>query len=112
MRILQRMAPFGLHFALVPTTRRRHRITETAPVKEALDELRAEMRKCPAGLREDRIDFAELVILGARVKTQRLRDEREACRDLAEMVPTGSGPEPDTAAAKEVKYLGLIANYE
>ncbi len=85
-------------------------------MNKALDELRAEMRENPTGLRDDRIDFAELVILGAQAKAQRLRRDgetaREARRHLAEMIRTGSGPEPDIAAAEEVKYLGLIANYE
>ncbi len=93
----------------MPTTRPRYTITETPPVHEALDELRSQ-------LREERIDFAELVILGARAKAQRLRRESAAAREarmrLAEMIRTGSGPEPDIAAAEEVKRLGLIANYE
>jgi hypothetical protein len=101
----------GATLCIVPTTRPRHTITETPPVHEALDELRVEL-----GEREDRIDFAELVILGARAKAQRLRGEsaaaREARRHLAEMIRSGSGPEPDLAAAEEVKHLGLIANYE
>jgi hypothetical protein len=93
----------------MPTTRPRYTITETPPVHKALDELRAE-------LREDPIDFAELVILGAQAKAQRLRHDSTAARAarmrLAEMVRTGSGPAPDLAAAEEVKHLGLIANHE
>jgi hypothetical protein len=85
-------------------------------VHKALDELRAQMREAPVWPREDRIDFAELVILGARAKAERLRGDSEASREarerLAEMIRTGSGPEPDIAAAEEVKHLGLIANYE
>jgi hypothetical protein len=100
----------------VPTTRPRHTITETPPVHEALDQLRAQMRESNPWPREERIDFAELVILGAQEKAQRLRSESEAAREarrhLAEMIRTGSGPEPDIAAAEEVKHLGLIANYE
>jgi hypothetical protein len=100
----------------VPTTRPRHTITETPPVNKALDELRAQMRENSPWLREDRIDFAELVILGAKAKAERLRRESEAAcaarERLAEMIRTGSGPEPDVAAAEEVKYLGLIANYD
>jgi hypothetical protein len=100
----------------VPTTRPRHTITETPPVHEALDELRAQMRENHAWPREERIDFAELVILGAQAKAQRLRCDGEAARAarerLAEMIRTGSGPELDIAAAEEVKHLGLIANYE
>jgi hypothetical protein len=101
---------------LVPTTRPRHTITETPPVQEALDELRAQMREGDARPREERIDFAELLILGAQAKVQRLRRDgaaaREAREHLAEMIRSGSGHEPDIAAAEEVKHLGLIANYE
>jgi hypothetical protein len=90
----------------MPTTRPRHTITETPPVREALDELRARMGG-------ERIDYAELVILGARAKARRLPDEareaREARRELAEWILTGSGPAMDIAAADEVKRLGLIA---
>jgi hypothetical protein len=60
----------------VPTTRPRHTITETPPVHEALDQLRAQMREAPVWPREDRIDFAELVILGAQAKAERLRVRR------------------------------------
>jgi hypothetical protein len=82
-------------------------ITETPPVREALDELRAK-------LKGERIDFAELVIMGARAKTRRLPDQareaREAREQLAEWILKGSGPKVDLAAAEEVKHLGLIAN--
>jgi hypothetical protein len=91
----------------MPTTRPRYTITETPPVHEALDELRAE-------LREDRIDFAELVILGARAKAQRLRNESAAAREarewLAREIREGTS-HVDVKAAEEVKRLGLIANY-
>jgi hypothetical protein len=94
----------------MPTTRPRHTITETPPVQEALDELRAKLGK------EETIDFAELVTLGARVKARRLDDgdaEARAARErLAEMIRTRSIPQIDVAAAEEVKYLGLIAKYE
>jgi hypothetical protein len=92
----------------VPTTRPRYTITETPPVHEALDELRSQ-------LREERIDFAELVILGAREKAQRLRGESAAAREarewLAREIREGTSP-VDVKAAEEVKRLGLIANYE
>ncbi len=54
----------------MPTSRRRHAVTETPPVQAALDELRAE-------LGEDRVELAELVILGASEKVARLRAERD-----------------------------------
>jgi hypothetical protein len=92
----------------MPTTRPRHTITETPPVQEALDELRAK-------LNGDRIDFAELVILGARAKAWRLPDDseqaRKARKELADMIRTRSVP-IDLRAAEEVKHLGLIANYD
>jgi hypothetical protein len=91
----------------VPTTRPRHTITETPPVHAALDELRAE-------LREERIDFAELVILGAQAKAQRLRNDsaeaRRAREWLAREIREGTSP-VDRRAADEVKHLKLIANY-
>lgn len=95
----------------MPTTRPRHTITETPSVQEALDELRAKLGE------GSRIDFAELVTLGARVKAQRIAAEDAAAdaalKDLAEMIRTGSFPfEVDVEAADEVKRLGLIANYD
>jgi hypothetical protein len=80
-------------------------------VQKALDELRS---KLGGGVR---IDFAELVTLGAQVKARRLSAEEAersaALKRLAEMVRTRSFPyELDVAAAEEVKHLGLIANYE
>ncbi len=92
----------------MPTTRPRHTITETPPVHEALDELRGE-------LGGGRIDFGELVILGARAKARALREEsaeaREAREWLVREVREGTSP-VDVQAADEVKYLGLIANYD
>jgi hypothetical protein len=95
----------------VPTTRPRHTITETPPVKEALDELRAKLGE------GERIDYAELVRLGARAKARQLPDDEQeaaaASARLAEMVRTGSFPfEIDVEAADEVKRLGLISNYD
>lgn len=95
----------------MPTTRPRHTITETPPVQEALDELRAKLGE------GERIDFAELVELGARVKARRLRADdaasQAARKRLADMIRTRSIPyKVDIAAADEVKHLGLIAKYE
>jgi len=96
---------------LVPTTRPRHTITETPPVHEALDELRAKLNGDP-------IDFAELVILGARAKARRLpaggdsEQARKARNELADWIRNGNPGMVDIAAAKEVKHLGLIANYD
>lgn len=66
---------------------------------EALEELRAK-------LNGDRIDMAELVILGARAKARRLpanaKSAREAASSLAEMIRSRSIP-IDVRAAEEVK---------
>jgi hypothetical protein len=80
-------------------------------VQEALDELRAK-------LNGERIDFGELVILGARAKARRLPDHgdsekaRRARREVADWIRNGTGPRVDIEAAEEVKHLGLIANYD
>jgi hypothetical protein len=81
----------------MPTNRRRHAITETAPVQAALDELRGE-------LQTDRIELGELVILGAKVKLQNLRatrgSELERRMKLAERVRQRRvGADPDAADA-------------
>jgi hypothetical protein len=81
------------------------------PVQEALDELRAKLGEC------ERIDFAELVTLGAKVKVRRMATEDAAAatarRGLAERIRTGSFRYAvDVEAADEVKRLGLIANYD
>ncbi len=95
----------------MPTTRPRHTITETPSIQEVLDELRAKLGE------GERIDFGELVVLGAQVKARRLRTDdataRAARKRLADMIRTRSFPyEMDVEAAEEVKRLGLIANYE
>ena len=93
----------------MPTSRPRHSITETPPVQEALDRLRAQMGA-------QKLDLAELVVLGAREKERQLQRDsdatREARRRLADAIRARTLPEPDIAAADEVKYLGLIANHE
>lgn len=91
--------------------RPRHTITETPPVQAALDELRAKLGD------GERVDFAELVELGARAKARRMRtedaDAQTALKRLADMVRTRSFPyELDVAAADEVKHLGLMPKYE
>jgi len=80
-------------------------------VQSALDKLRAKLGE------GRKIDFAELVTLGAEVKVRRLVDEDAAddaaLKDLAEMVRTGSFRfQVDVEAADEVKRLGLTANYD
>jgi hypothetical protein len=88
----------------MPTSLPRHTITETAPVREALDALRSR-------LGGGRVDYAELVVLGAQTKLRQLPDDaaqtREAARRLAEMVRRRSIP-VDVQAADQVKRLALI----
>ena len=90
----------------MPTTRPRHTITETPSVQAALDKLRAKLGE------GERIDFAELVRLGAEAKARRLVDEseeaRRARREMIDWISNGNGPKVDVDAADEVKHLGLI----
>jgi hypothetical protein len=87
----------------MPTKRRRHAITETPPVQAALDELREELGD------PGRIEFGELVILGANEKVARLRAARSDTtarrRELAERVRRQELP-VDRAAADEVRRAG------
>lgn len=86
----------------MPTTRRRHSLTETPPVAAAFDALRRELGR-------ERLDLAEIAVLGAEAKLERVRRERSdraALRSrLAERIRTGSVPgDPD--AADEVRRTG------
>jgi hypothetical protein len=94
----------------MPTMRPRHTITETPSVQAALDELRAKLGEA------ERIDFAELVTLGAQAKLRRLADRsgeaRRARREMIDWISNGNGPKVDLEAAQEVKRLGLIARYD
>jgi hypothetical protein len=67
----------------MPTKRRRHAITETPRVQAALDELRRE-------LGTEGVELGELVVLGAGVKLDAIRSERDGDaakrRRLAERV--------------------------
>lgn len=87
----------------MPTTKPRHTITETPEVKQALDEVRA---KLPEG---EKIDYSELLRLGAEVKARRLdaqsKADRLALDRLIEMVRTRSIP-VDLKAAEEVRRSG------
>jgi hypothetical protein len=84
-------------------------ITETEPVKTVLDEL----RQLQGG---EKVEFADLVIRGAKDKIRELKAESESARrageEIAEWIRTGEGPEVDVAAAEEAKHLGLVANYD
>lgn len=87
----------------VPTSRRRHTITETAPVENALNALRDET--------DQRVDLAELVVIGAEAKLAALRSARDAAvvgrRRVAQRVrnrDTGADP----AAADAVRREGWV----
>lgn len=86
----------------VPTKRRRHAITETPPVQEALDELRRELGDEP-------LRMSELVILGARQKLAWIRAERDDVqarrRRLADRIRAGEVL-VDVEAADEVRRTG------
>ena len=79
-------------------------------MQAALDELRSRLDAA------ERIDFAELVMLGAQVKARRLADRseeaRRARREMIDWILSGNGPKVDLDAADEVKHLGLIARYD
>jgi len=84
-------------------------ITETAPVKTVLDELR--------GLQGgEKVDLRDLVIRGAEDKIRQLKAESESARrareEIAEWIRSGNGPKIDLKAAEEVKHVGLEANYD
>jgi hypothetical protein len=78
-------------------------VTETPPVKEALDELRAE-------LGDDKVPMGEIVILGAREKVRELRAERdekgEGRKRLADRIRNRELRHVDIAAAEEVRRTG------
>jgi hypothetical protein len=84
-------------------------ITETEPVKAALDEL----RRLQGG---EKVEFADLVIRGAKDKVRELEAKgeslRRAAQDVADWIRTGEGPKVDIEATEEVKHLGLVANYD
>ena len=82
-------------------------VTETPPVKEALDELRAQ-------LGEERIELPELVIRGAKEKTRELQGRSRSVRDarirLARSIRQSGGVDPDEVRlADEAKQAGLNA---
>jgi hypothetical protein len=86
----------------MPTQHRRHAVTETPPVKAALDELRDQ-------LGDARIEFGELVILGAHQKVAQLRAERDDTasrrRQLATRIRRREVP-VDPVGAGEVRRAG------
>lgn len=88
----------------MPTRHPRHSVTETPPVREALDALRR---------RGERVRMGELVIRGAHERLRELdaesEDEAERAelrRQLVEQLHTGEGIDVD--AAYEVREHGWI----
>ncbi|HLN01129.1 MAG TPA: hypothetical protein VK335_17700 [Bryobacteraceae bacterium] len=86
----------------MPTRHPRHSITETPPVREALDALRR---------RGERVRLDDLVIRGARERLQEMENSREEearkaklRQDLVERLRTGEGLDVD--AAYEVREHG------
>jgi Arc/MetJ-type ribon-helix-helix transcriptional regulator len=88
----------------MPTSHPRHSVTETPPMREALDALR---------VRGERVRMGELVIRGARERLRELEAERddeaqraELRRQLVQQLHTGEGIDVD--AAYEVREHGWI----
>lgn len=86
----------------MPTRHRRHSITETPRVREALEPLRRQ------GLK---VDLGDLVVLGAEQRLRQMEAEqaeeerrRELRLELVEQLRTGEGL--DVAAAYEVRETG------
>ena len=86
----------------MPTRHRRHAITETPKVKAVLDPLREEVG-------QDRLDWGELVVLGAEEKMRQIQKSREHGESLrqseARRIREQLG-DADIAAADEVKRAG------
>lgn len=86
----------------MPTRHRRHSITETPPVREALDSLRR---------RGERVRLDDLVIRGARDRLREIEvghgaeiEKAQLRRELIEQLRTGDGL--DVVAAYEVSEHG------
>lgn len=88
----------------MPTKHPRHAITETPKLKAILDRLREETGSV-------RLDWGELVLLGAKRKLDQLQTKRaendQVLEETAEMIRRGGG-RGDVAAADDVKRRGLI----
>jgi hypothetical protein len=88
----------------VPTKHRRRAITETPPVRAALQRLQGELGR-------ERIDLGELVMLGADAKLTALRNDQEggaaARRRLADRIRSRSLG-VDVEAADEVRATGWV----
>lgn len=89
----------------MPTKHRRHAITETGPVAEALTALREE-------LGSDGFTLPELVVLGAQQRLYQVQIER-ATRSrglalIAEEIRSGALPAMDVSAADELRERGWV----
>lgn len=86
----------------MPTKHPRHAITETPRLKKVLDRLREESGQV-------RLDWGELVALGATAKLKDLRKDRDEAaalrRKAADQIRNGTG-DTDLEAAKEVRSTG------
>jgi hypothetical protein len=87
----------------MPTQRRRHAVTETPMVEEALNRLRSELGR-------DRVNLDELVVLGVRAKLSELSATKEAAqqvlrKQLADRVRARDIP-ADLELAIEVRQSG------
>jgi hypothetical protein len=93
----------GATLGRVPTTRRRHAITETPPVQEALDELRD-------ALGSDRVPMGDVVIRGAREMATELREQKSdkarRLNRLADRICNREGFGMSLEAAEEVRRTG------
>jgi hypothetical protein len=92
----------GATLPMMPTSHPRHSITETPPVRAALEELRS---------RGERIRFGDLVIRGAQARLREIKEERddearklELRKQLVRQLHTGEGL--DVEAAYEVREHG------
>lgn len=95
-------AVLGATLTRMPTRHPRHSITETPPVREALDSLRR---------RGERVKLDDLVIRGARDRLREIEvgrvvevEKAQLRRELIEQLRTGDGL--DAAAAYEVREGG------
>jgi hypothetical protein len=90
----------------MPTKHPRHAVTETPAVRAVLDRLREESG-------EVKLDWGELVVLGAEEKMKLIRNERVRVsrirRKAAAEIRKGTGA-GDTVAADEVKRTGWVSS--
>jgi hypothetical protein len=88
----------------MPTKHRRRAITETPPVRVALERLECQ-------LKDDPVDLGELLVLGAEAKLAALRSDRErraaSRRRLADRIRARDVP-VDVEAAEEVRRTGWV----